>query len=62
MWHFDLPPNYTREDVMEQLLTTDYGRCVYRCDNDQCDHYVANLRFEGGITFVFMWIPPSSPR
>ena len=50
---FDLPKDYTREDVLEKLRTTDYGRCVYRCDNDQCDHYVANLRFEGGVTAAF---------
>ena len=53
MYVFDLPQGYTREDVMEKLRTTDYGRCVYRCDNDQCDHYVANLRFEGGVTAAF---------
>ena len=50
---FDLPAGYTREDVLAKLRTTEYGRCVYRCDNDQCDHYVANLRFEGGVTAAF---------
>lgn len=53
MYVFDLPKGYTREDVLEKLRTTDYGRCVYFCDNDQCDHYVANLRFEGGVTAAF---------
>ena len=53
MYVFDLPEGYTREDVMEKLRTTDYGRCVFRCDNDQCDHYVATLRFEGGVTAAF---------
>lgn len=33
--------------ITEYLRTTDYGRCVFRCDNDQCDHYVCNLEFEG---------------
>ena len=50
---FDLPRGYSNEDVLAKLRTTDYGRCVYRCDNDQCDHYVANLRFEGGVTAAF---------
>lgn len=50
---FDLPKDCTREEVLEKLRTTDYGRCVYRCDNDQCDHYVANLRFAGGATAAF---------
>ena len=53
MYVFDLPQGYTREDVMEKLRTTDYGRCVFRCDNDQPDHYVATLRFEGGVTAAF---------
>ncbi len=30
---------------MEQLKTTDYGRCVYQMDNDQPDHYITNIRF-----------------
>lgn len=49
---FDLP----RKDpalIHEKLKTTDYGRCVFRCDNDQCDHYVATMRFQGGITASF---------
>ena len=53
MYVFDLPSGYTNEDVLAKLRTTDYGRCVYKCDNDQCDHYVANLRFEGGVTASF---------
>ena len=36
--------------IMERLNTMDYGRCVYRMDNDQPDHYITNIRFEGGIT------------
>ena len=53
MYVFDLPKGYKREDVMEKLRTTDYGRCVFHCDNDQCDHYVTTLRFEGGVTASF---------
>ena len=53
MYVFDLPSGYTSEDVLAKLRTTDYGRCVYKCGNDQCDHYVANLRFEGGVTAAF---------
>ncbi len=50
---FDLPKGYTEEDILQKLRTTGYGRCVYQCDNDQCDHYVANLLFEGGLTAAF---------
>ncbi len=52
---FDLPDD--REDwddaILELLQTTDYGRCVYRMDNDQCDHYVSNILFEDGVTASF---------
>ena len=35
------------EKIAGYLRTTDYGRCVFRCPNDQCDHYVCNMEFEG---------------
>jgi hypothetical protein len=38
---------------MEALKTTNYGRCVYKMDNDQPDHYVTAMQFEGGITGSF---------
>ena len=49
---FDLP---SRDAALihEKLKTTNYGRCVYRCENDQCDHYVAIMKFEGGATASF---------
>ena len=49
---FDLP----RKDpalIREKLKTMNYGRCVYRCNNDQCDHYVAAIRFKDGVTASF---------
>lgn len=39
--------------IMERLRTTEYGRCVYHCDNDQPDHYVADMVFKGGVTSSF---------
>lgn len=39
--------------IMEQLRVTDYGRCVFDMDNDQCDHYVAAMEFDNGVTASF---------
>jgi predicted dehydrogenase len=52
---FDFPEDKsTHSDfILEQLKTTDYGRCVYRMDNDQPDHYVASMEFEDDITVSF---------
>ena len=50
LYVFDaLPKDRAAKDakIAEYLRTTDYGRCVFRCQNDQCDHYVCNLEFEG---------------
>jgi predicted dehydrogenase len=41
------------EDILSALRTADYGRCVYRMDNDQCDHYTVNLRFDDDVTASF---------
>ena len=49
----DLPKGYTVEDIRAKLKTTNYGRCVFRCNNDQCDHYVAIMKFENDITASF---------
>ena len=50
---FDLKKDCPSEAILEKLRTTDYGRCVYRMDNDQPDHIVATLLFEGGVTASF---------
>ena len=39
--------------ILEKLKTSDYGRCVYRMDNDQPDHYIANIQFEDAVTASF---------
>jgi hypothetical protein len=52
---FDLPKEKKKQEnaILEQLKTSNYGRCVYRMDNDQCDHYTTNILFEDGVTATF---------
>jgi len=40
----------TDEEIMEALKTTQYGKCVFKCDNDVVDHQTVNMVFEGGTT------------
>ena len=48
-----LTVDQTEEGVLQALREGPYGRCVYRCDNDVCDHQVSILRFENGVTATF---------
>lgn len=52
---FDLPEDEDDQGpfILEQLKTSDYGRCVYRMDNDQPDHLTVNMLFENGTTAAF---------
>lgn len=50
---FDLPDRKDEAAIMEKIRTTEFGRCVYKCDNNQPDHYVTTMLFEGGVTASF---------
>lgn len=52
---FDMPDDKSKhaEYIMEKLRSTNYGRCVYRMENDQPDHYITNIRFGDNVTASF---------
>lgn len=51
----DIPDNVPDRKLAarEKLKTSDYGRCVYRMDNDQPDHYVSSIQFSDNVTASF---------
>ena len=53
-WPTDvLTLDQTEEGVLKALREGRYGRCVYRCDNNVCDHQSTLIEFEDGVTAVF---------
>ena len=48
-----LHPEPTAENVTEVLKNSDYGRCVYKMDNDVVDHQTVNMLLEDDITVSF---------
>jgi predicted dehydrogenase len=51
----DLPEDQEKhgDHILNKLATTNYGRCVFRMENDQPDHYVCNIEFEDHTTVAF---------
>lgn len=56
LWFREASTGITKPDdeaVEAVLRNTQFGKCVYKCDNDVVDHQVVNLEFEGGETASF---------
>ncbi|SEO30321.1 Gfo/Idh/MocA family protein [Paenibacillus sp. OV219] len=52
-WARHFTPDLKKENIVQGLRDTDYGRCVYRSDNNVVDHQVVNMEFAGGATAMF---------
>lgn len=48
-----LTNDQTSIGLEEAIESGAYGRCVYHCDNDVCDHQVTILEFDNGVTVTF---------
>jgi hypothetical protein len=51
----DIPANVDNKKtaILEKLKTSNYGRCVYKMDNDQPDHYITSIQFDDQVTANF---------
>ena len=47
------PHDQSKTGVRKALKETDYGRCVFRGNNDVVDHQVVNIEFENGAIASF---------
>ena len=43
----------TEDALRDALRTGPYGRCVFKCDNNVCDHMSILMEFNAGITATF---------
>ena len=46
----EIEEDYSDQAKFNLLRRSDYGKCVYNCDNNVVDHQVVNIEFENGVT------------
>ena len=51
-----LQPEPTEENILQTLRDTDYGRCVFKMDNDVVDHQTVNMLLEDNVTVSFQMV------
>ncbi|KAF8264945.1 streptomycin biosynthesis protein StrI [Lactarius quietus] len=44
------------ENITDAIQNGPYGKCVYECDNDVCDHQVVNIQYASGATVSFTMV------
>ncbi|MBQ9122090.1 MAG: Gfo/Idh/MocA family oxidoreductase [Lachnospiraceae bacterium] len=49
-----LGSDQSEEGIRKALETSPYGRCVYKCDNNVCDHQVTLIEFKNGVHVSFV--------
>jgi len=51
-----LHPEPTQENITEVLAATNYGKCVFKMDNDVVDHQTVHMLLEDGVTVTFQML------
>lgn len=51
-----LQPEPTEENILQTLDVTDYGKCVFKMDNDVVDHQSINMLLSDEVTVTFQML------
>lgn len=51
-----LQPEPTEENILQTLDVTDYGKCVFKMDNDVVDHQSVSMLLEDEVTVTFQML------
>jgi len=51
-----LQPEPTEENILQTLRETNYGKCVFKMDNDVVDHQTVNMLLEDNVTVSFQMV------